>query len=328
VSASPVPVPLLDVPHVELSRLLASGAPVYLPINPVEYHGPHLSLHNDHVVSLALARDLHRELAEDTGWPFLVAASIEAGVEPCPGPGTRATPFSTVKRLVERACESLADLGARRVVLMTFHGAPLHAVALRAGERLLARRGVRCLQPLNLLMQRMLELDVGELTDAFDPIEDEELRRRLVQLLPQDFHAGFFETSVALHYAPETVSPRYRDLPPCPEIVPLPALERASELARRSGRIDLGRELGLMALGLGWSALRPFPGYTSMPSLARADVGARLARHIVAAYAASARAVFAGASPPAPILGWLRFATLGGRIPGLSVPLDQVARMS
>jgi creatinine amidohydrolase len=201
-------------------------------------------------------------------------------------------------------------------------------VALRAGERLLTRRGVRTLQPLNLLMQRLLDLDVGDLTDAFEPIEDDELRERLVELLPVDFHAGFFETSIALHYAPDTVSGRFRELPPCPEIVPEPALERASKLARRSGRSVLARELHLMAVGLGWSALRPFPAYTSLPSLARADVGERLARHIVTAYAESARAVFAGAAPPRPILSWLRVATLGGRIPGLSVPLDHVARMS
>jgi hypothetical protein len=38
---------LFDVPHHDARRLARSGAPVYLTINPVEYHGPHLSLHND-----------------------------------------------------------------------------------------------------------------------------------------------------------------------------------------------------------------------------------------------------------------------------------------
>lgn len=41
----------------------SSGAPVYLPVNPIEYHGPHLSLLNDHLISVGLAGDLHAELA-------------------------------------------------------------------------------------------------------------------------------------------------------------------------------------------------------------------------------------------------------------------------
>ena len=32
---------LLDLPHAKAQALLASGAPVYLLVNPVEYHGPH-----------------------------------------------------------------------------------------------------------------------------------------------------------------------------------------------------------------------------------------------------------------------------------------------
>ncbi|GMV16316.1 MAG: hypothetical protein AMXMBFR56_45400 [Polyangiaceae bacterium] len=318
-------VPLLDLPHSEMMRLLASGAPVYLPVNPVEYHGPHLSLHNDHLISMALARDAHRVLGKEEGWPMLVAASIEAGAEPAAGPGTRVTPYPLVKALVERACSALADLGVRRVVLATFHGSPLHAVALDAGVRLLERRGVRAVQPLNLLMDRLVRLDVSELGDALAALSDEE-RHAVTQLFPQDFHAGFFETSLALHYVPETVSPIYRELPPCPEIEPNAAVERLSALARRAGRARLSDELHLAALGLGWAALRPFPGYTSMPALARADVGASLAARIIEDYVECVRSVFAGAPGPRPVLGWLKTVTLGGRIPTLGVPPEEVAR--
>src|ERR1041384_5026193 len=101
---------LLDLPHTRARALLARGVPVYLPVNPVEYHGPHLSLHNDHLVSMGLAADLHARLGPPlSAWPLLVAASIEAGVEPCPGPGTRDVSYRTLKRLVEDACTSLAD---------------------------------------------------------------------------------------------------------------------------------------------------------------------------------------------------------------------------
>ncbi|MFN7132430.1 MAG: hypothetical protein ACK4N5_10120, partial [Myxococcales bacterium] len=59
---------LLDLPQSEARRLIAAHAgesgraPVYLTVNPVEYHGPHLSLHNDRLVSEGLVRALHARL--------------------------------------------------------------------------------------------------------------------------------------------------------------------------------------------------------------------------------------------------------------------------
>ena len=75
---------LFDLPHSEARRLLSSGAPVFLPVNPVEYHGPHLSLHNDRLISAGLMRDLHAGLAMKYDWPLLVADDLEVGVEPAP----------------------------------------------------------------------------------------------------------------------------------------------------------------------------------------------------------------------------------------------------
>jgi creatinine amidohydrolase len=326
------PLPLLDLPHGEARALLARGVPVYLFVNPVEYHGPHLSLHNDHLVSMGLAADLHARLAPpepaeppEGAWPFLLASSIEAGVEPCPGPGTRPMSYRTVKRLVEGACSALADLGARRVILMTFHGAPLHAAALEAGVRLLGARGVRAIQPLNLLMNELLDVDAGRYADVFAGIEDPADRAAVMRELPTDFHAGFGETSIALHYAPASVSPLHRTLPPCPPITPDPALAAASRAAQAAGRSRLAVELRFASLGRGWANLRPFPGYTGRPHLATAAAGAAFAGQLVERYAEATRAVFAGAEGPRPVMPWLLGVTLGGTIPGISVPLGEVA---
>jgi len=326
-SARPAPIGLFDLPHPEVRRLLARGVPVYLPVNPVEYHGPHLSLHNDHLVSLGLAADLHEHIAPaDGSWPFLVAASIEAGVEPCPGPGTRAVSYRVLRGLVENACASLADLGATRVALMTFHGAPLHAIALDAGVRLLEARGARAIQPLNLVFHEMLELDPRPYLEAFAGIEDLAEREAMIKGLPSDFHAGFFETSLALHYAPESVSSIYATLPPCPPLVPEAPLIAAARWARAAGRERLAKELEFAALGRGWARLRPFPGYTGRPHRATPAAGAVFARAMVARYAEVTRAVFAGAPTPRPIMKWVEGVTLGGTIPGLAVPLGDVAR--
>ena len=133
---------LLDLAHERARDALGTGAPVYVLVNPVEYHGPHLSLHNDRLVSTALARELHERLsARHPSWPFLLADDLEVGVDPCPGPGTRHTTMPAACGVIREACRALVELGAQRVVFMTFHGSPLACAtaiatidALRAGR--------------------------------------------------------------------------------------------------------------------------------------------------------------------------------------------------
>ncbi|MBI3273491.1 MAG: creatininase family protein [Planctomycetes bacterium] len=320
-------IPLLELPHAEARRLLATGVPVYLPVNPIEYHGPHLSLRTDHLLGLALARDLHARLAQDRpDWPFVVAGAIDAGVDPCPGPGSRPASFRVVRDLAVRACDALVDLGAARVVVTTFHGAPLHSLALHAAVRHVRARGGRALQPLNLLLRELLVLEPARFAEAFAGVPDAAERQAMQRDLASDFHAGFFETSLALHYAPDSVSASLREVPPCPPFAPSSALEALSRLAQALGRSGLAAELLFGARGLGWTRLRPFPGYTGRPHRASAEAGAFFAREILRLYEPAARAVLLGAgTPPPPIFGWLPALTLGGRLAGMSVPLRNVA---
>ena len=306
---------LFDRSHADARALLASGAPVYLSVNPVEYHGPHLPLHNDRLVSAGLVRDLHARVAAGRGdWPLLEADDLEVGVEPAPGQGTRHTPFLVVKELVREACRSLAELGATKVVIMTFHGSPLHSLAIERGIELLAARGVAAVAPFNALMRELLEVDGTRYAEAFAHIEDRAERDEMMRDLALDFHAGFFETSMTLHYAPEAVSPCHRELLPCPPITPHAGLARAAGIARRAGAATLARELDTAANGMGWFALRPFPGYTGCPHRATAAAGAIFARHIVDRFAEVTLAVLDGtARSPAPIMAWSSALTMNGR---------------
>ena len=314
---------LLDLPHAPARRLLATGVPVFVPVNPVEYHGPHLSLHNDVLVCAGYLRDLHARLWPDQ--PFVVVRDLEVGVDPVPGPGSRPVSFATVCRLVEDACTAVADLGARAVVLGTFHGSPLHNHALQAGVRLLVRRGVRVVAPFNALLRRMLTIDGHEHAAAFAHIADREVREEMMRTMGYDYHAGFCETSLALHYAPDSVDPRHVELPPCPPARPAPPLLLLARAAARLGRRATAAELEFAAWGLGWYALRPFPAYTSRPALATAAAGAILAAHLGDEGAALVADVLAGrASSPPPIMSWMPTVTLHGRVGTVGVPPEAI----
>lgn len=310
---------LHDLAHREARHALADGVPVFLPVNPVEYHGPHLSLHNDAVVSHGLTHDVHERLVvAGIEGPLLVAADLEVGVDPVLGPGSRPVSYQMVSRLVREACMALADLGAQRVVLITFHGSPMHNLALDAGVRALKKRGVAAVCPFNALFDHIVG---GGTTEHWEQLRaiakglGSDVEAAMELWGAKDYHAGLMETSLALHYDPETVSPRYRDLPPCPMAVPAPAMARAARIATALGRHNLARELEFAAGGIGWFALRPFHGYTGHPHLASPELGASLADMAAETYADAALAVFQdGAPSPKPGMRWMPAATFGGRV--------------
>ncbi len=309
---------LLDLSHTACREALSNGAPVFLPVNPVEYHGPHLSLHNDRLVSAGFTRDLHRRLqAEHPDWPLLEVDDLEVGVDPVPGPGSRGQTLPVVSRLVRDACDAVADLGAQRVVLLTFHGSPRHSLALEAGVRRLERRGVAVVNPFNALLQRMVRgPDDAEWRAVLEAAEDADPRvAGVMDELQFDYHAGLLETSLALHYAPGSVHPTHQDLPPCPAISSVRSVRLAARLVGALGARGLAQDLEFAALGMGWYQLQPFPGYTGAPHLASAALGEAMAGMAVDILHEAVDLVFSGrGSSPRPILPWVGPLTLGGRL--------------
>ncbi|MFO0648574.1 MAG: creatininase family protein [Polyangiales bacterium] len=305
---------LFDLPHARAVATLAAGATVHVPVNPVEFHGRHLSLRNDHHVSMGLARDLHAR--RSPGEDLVATHDLELGVNPAAGRGSRFTPFLTARAAVLTACDALVELGARRVIFATFHGDPLHNLAIDAGVQRLRARGVDAVSPFNALLQSMLTLDPSRFSEAVAHVDDEAERAALLHGLALDFHAGFFETSLALHYAPETVDPSYVDLAPCPSYPPHAAFDLAARAAARLGRARLAAELRFAAWGTAWKAVAPRAGgYTGAPHRATAAAGRVFADAIVDLYAEAVAQTFShAAAPPAPILAWVGGATLGGRI--------------
>lgn len=281
----------------------------------MEYHGPHLSLANDAVISLGAAKHLHAVLQAEAGteMPFLWAGEVGMGVDPVPGPGSQPCSVATVREATWRACQGLMALGARKLVLVTFHGAPLHNTALDQVVRRLERAGVRAYAPATTLFSLFLDPDLERFARAYDSVPPDavgELRERIMQ----DFHAGFLETSLALHFAPETVC-AHELVAPCPRTQPEPGLVRLASLARRVGRKQLARELIFAAEAAAWYRLKPFPGYTSRPAMATARAGLVLADLALGDCARVARAVLDGeVGSPRPIMRWMHHLTLGGRL--------------
>ncbi len=306
----------VDLPLQPSPAQLSSGAPVVLCVNPVEYHGPHLSVHNDALMAEGLARLLVQAFQEQgQDWPWISAGELGVGVDPVKGPGSELIPYQPVRRRVLAACRQLHELGAQRVILSSFHGSPLHNLAVHEGARWLQARGVRVFSPMNLLLRELMDVNAARLSEAVGCVADPADREQVAQRLPYDLHAGFLETSLALLLAPHTVKGHER-VPPCPLMEPKAAPLGGSRLAAKLGLAELSAELSFMARGLAWYGLRPFPGYSGVPHLASAEAGQALVDHLLPRVYAVARGCLLGAEPaPGPALGWTGPVTLWGRIP-------------
>ncbi len=204
----------------------------------------------------------------------------------------------------------------------------MHEHALQAGVELLRHRGVPAVAPFNALLAELLTLDPADFAEAAAHIEDEGERQTVVEALRWDFHAGFFETSMALHYAPGSVDPRYRELPPCPPATPARGFELASKAARAAGATRTADELAYLSQAVGWLSLRPFPGYTSHPAHAAASAGAWCAAQLVERFTPIVAEVLAGRAPsPPPIVPWLPLVSVGGLVGPPHVPAAAMLRV-
>lgn len=300
---------LIFKPHNQLADLARAGVPVHVFVNPVEYHGPHLSLGNDRILSERIALKLHEQLTEEQGdFPFVVGGHLDFGCDPCPGPGSVGVSYNQLKASLRKLVDGLLDLGVQRVAFHTFHGSPFHQHALDWAVQRLQDRGARAVNLFSATIDLIVNFDPVLYQPLRELLPSQEDFERVLAILPSDHHAGFFETSVALHVAPETVSPDYRKVPDCPPLVPPAALMKLADALH-------SRELENSLYAMAWVMLKPFPGYTGIPSLATPEVGRfyvedlilpryrQRCRDVLWGALSSPRAGFRWTRPLAPLLG-------------------------
>ncbi|MCM0606653.1 MAG: creatininase family protein [Xanthomonadaceae bacterium] len=278
-----------QLPHNEIQKLVNTGAPVFVCVNPVEFHGPHLSLATDSLVSFGMARRLYESLVkQNPEWPYLEWSSIELGVEPTPGLGTTKTSFFKLKYVIHEAAKALAAVGVKRVIWVSFHGAPAHNTAIQLGIDYLHKRGIPSMNIMNSVLDSMLYFKESEYEGAFTHIEDQVTAQRLLSNMTSDLHGGFFETSMAIHYAPESVTKDLSEIPDCPKFIVWPIFIVAMKFARFFKMHRFERELWFGSQAIAWSKIKPFPGYTGAPRYANAESGKffaeKLNHHFVELY--------------------------------------------
>jgi creatinine amidohydrolase len=191
----------------EVGELVSDGRPavLLLPLGAVEPHGPHAPLATDTMISCGICDRVVQELEGDPDVRVLVLPALPYGVTRYGAafPGAVSIGEETLRGAVVEICQSLADQGLGRIVIVNSHLEPEQVRTLREAVE-----------------------ELGGCVRLFDPT-----RRQVAAELTEEFrsgagHAGRYETSLVLAVDPAAVH-RERMEGLEPKMIDMPAEIRA-----------------------------------------------------------------------------------------------------
>ena len=198
---------LEEMTWMELDHLNKAHTVFWIPISPIEEHGPHLPLGTD----LWGARDV-AELAAGMlieaveGLHAVLAPAIPLGGCRITAdfPGTISVRGSTLSRVVTDVCDSLAIHGFRYIVIANHHLDPVHMKAI--------------LSAIDALVARHPDLRITEVMSrvVYAGVETEETHQGSVMGLDmnREVHADVRETAFIRYRYPHLYKPQTTPLPP------------------------------------------------------------------------------------------------------------------
>ncbi|MBI3893223.1 MAG: creatininase family protein [Candidatus Wallbacteria bacterium] len=186
---------------------------VFVPISPIEEHGPHLPLGCDLFDAEAFAMGAAGELERRRPGLLRIVLypRVPLGTDTFAYLGSIEIRQRVIRDVAVDIGRSLGREGFKNVVFFNGHGGPAHNVALEEACVRLRRRGVRAIAPFGAVVERLF---LGEYNDRIAPKLAAAGIAELPLPLNRDYHAGAFETSLMLHLKPELVTDEYRRLAP------------------------------------------------------------------------------------------------------------------
>lgn len=204
---------LAELTWFELDELDRERCLMFLPVSPLEQHGPHMPLGMD----LFGAEFLSQKMAElwdslHPDWNSLLVPSLPVGSNAFDFPGSLFTRQRVVRDLLVDYGASMARHGFKNIVLITVHGGTGHIVAMEEAAEIVSKRfKCTCVSPIGAIATKFFS---GGYFDELDELLSQPLTREERDLLRVDWHAGWWETSLMLLARPDLVKASYTELEP------------------------------------------------------------------------------------------------------------------
>ena len=234
---------LAEMTWVEVDELDQDRTVIFLPLSPIEAHGPHLPIGTD----MFGARDIAAMAAQlvcDADPPFqaILAPTIPLGCADIAAdfPGTVSLKGTTLCHVVVDFCSALAHSGFKHMVIANHHLDPVHLKAvLTAIEDVTARHEVGIIENIGRIVYSGME------TEAYSQ------GQALGLDMQTEIHGDVRETSFIMHQYPHLIKTDPEQLPPV--------------------RIDVRK--GLKKGHKTFKAMGATQGYLGTPALASASYG-------------------------------------------------------
>jgi creatinine amidohydrolase len=187
----------------DISNINTDKFIVFLGIAPIEEHGKHLPIGVDFFETDAWMKGaiklLELEHPQHT-WGTL--PTIPLGFANMGNfPGNIHVSRELIFNLVYETVSAIAKWGVKNIIIISGHADPLHTIAIeQAVEKINAENGVIALAPMGSIFHAAEKgIEVQHSTELTKKMEE----------FPNDFHAGWIETSCMLSIRPDCVKPNY-----------------------------------------------------------------------------------------------------------------------
>jgi len=183
----------------------------FIPISPLEGHGPHLPLGVDYFDARFFAeKTAEMLLSGRPDFDAVIVPAVPLGTQVYKQPGSLRTENRVLFKVVVGLGESLALWGFRYIFVLSGHGSPKQIVTLESAcIKVSRRRKIEMHDLFGALAVRFLSGQFAERISANMP---KPLSPQELELLKGDIHGGWWETSMMLLLHPDLVG-RYSDLP-------------------------------------------------------------------------------------------------------------------
>jgi creatinine amidohydrolase len=187
-----------------VSELDRQKAIFFIPISPLEGHGPHLPVGVDYFdanyFSESTAQLLH---ARRPDFDIVICPGIPLGAQVYRQPGSIRTDPRALYKVAYGLGESLAYWGFRYIFILSGHGSPRHIVALESACLKVSRKFN--IQMHNLSGALAIRFLRGEFIERISDSLAKPLTPDEKELLKGDIHGGWWETSMMLLLRPDLV---------------------------------------------------------------------------------------------------------------------------
>ena len=185
---------------------------IFLPVSPVEGHGPHLPLGVDYFDALYFAeKAAELTVQKRPDFDALLYPGIPLGTQLYKQPGSVKIKGVTLYDMIVSIGTSLALWGFRFIFLLSGHGSPKDIVALESACIKVSKK--HKIQMHNLSGALAIRFLKGEFIDKISSRLSHPLTENEKILLKKDIHAGWWETSMMLRLRSDLVDDQYKSLP-------------------------------------------------------------------------------------------------------------------